>query len=189
MRVPHTFDEETNAMTPPCPDVIETDRLRLTRLCRSHAPDIARLIAHEDITKWLTSVPWPYALADAERFTKQVEENQSDHFAIFANDDFAGVVSIADQLGYWLALPYHGMGYMTEAASALIDHHFAKPDLAVCKRPLISGYVLGNAPSARVLEKLGFAPTEMTESYVPTRAATVALQRVALDRQTWEAAR
>ena len=163
------------------PEVIRTQRLTLTPLSRADAPAIARLIAHEEIAKWLTSVPWPYSLKDAEAFTDRVEEQQTDHFAIRVEGDFAGIISEVDELGYWLAIPHHGKGYMSEAARAMVDRHFAK-----AADPIISGYLLGNAASARVLSKLGFEPTEMIERYVPTRGQSVALQRVALDRATWE---
>lgn len=162
-------------------ELIRTRRLTLTRLTRADAPDIARLIAHEEITKWLTSVPWPYTLKDAAEFAGMVEDEQTDHFAIRADGGFVGVVSDADQLGYWLAISKHGKGYMSEAASAVVDRHFARGNDTI-----VSGYVIGNGPSARVLSKLGFQPTDVIERYVPTRGQSVALQQVALDRATWE---
>ena len=58
------------------------------------------------------------------------------------------------ELGYWIGKPYWGCGLIPEAAHALIDHAFA--DLG-CDQ-LWCAYFEGNAKSARVQEKLGFAP-------------------------------
>jgi RimJ/RimL family protein N-acetyltransferase len=161
---------------------ITTERLRLRRLCAADAPTLARLIADVDITRWLTSVPWPYTIGDAEDFLQRVEARQSDHFAIEADGAFVGVVSVDEQLGYWLTKPVWGRGYMTEAARAMVNRHFRNG-----AEDLISGYVIGNGPSANVLTKLGFKPTEIIERYVPTLGAPASLQNVRLDRTGWEA--
>ena len=58
------------------------------------------------------------------------------------------------ELGYWIGKPYWGRGLIPEAARALIDH--ALDDLG-CEQ-LWSAFYKGNAKSARVQEKLGFAP-------------------------------
>lgn len=58
------------------------------------------------------------------------------------------------ELGYWIGKPYWGRGLIPEAARALIDHAFA--DLG-CDQ-LWCAYFEGNAKSARVQKKLGFAP-------------------------------
>ena len=58
------------------------------------------------------------------------------------------------ELGYWIGKPYWGRGLIPEAARALIDHAFA--DLG-CDQ-LWCAYFEGNSKSARVQEKLGFAP-------------------------------
>lgn len=56
------------------------------------------------------------------------------------------------ELGYWIAPPYQGRGYVTEAARAVVDDAFAR--LALHKVSV--GCIADNAPSRRVIEKLGF---------------------------------
>jgi RimJ/RimL family protein N-acetyltransferase len=63
----------------------------------------------------------------------------------------------AIELGYWIARPFWGRGYATEAASALIG--IAR---ALRLETLEGSHFLDNPASARVLEKLGFEPIGIT---------------------------
>lgn len=56
------------------------------------------------------------------------------------------------ELGYWLAKPYWGRGYMPEAGRELIRHAFEDLDM----KTIWCGYYDGNTKSLRVQEKLGF---------------------------------
>jgi RimJ/RimL family protein N-acetyltransferase len=56
-------------------------------------------------------------------------------------------------MGYWIARPFWGRGYATEACLALVD--IAR----TLGLPSVEGsHFLDNPASARVLEKLGFEP-------------------------------
>jgi RimJ/RimL family protein N-acetyltransferase len=60
-------------------------------------------------------------------------------------------------MGYWIARPYWGQGFATEAAHALID--IAR----TLKLPrLEASHFVDNPASGRVLEKLGFVPTGLS---------------------------
>ena len=67
-----------------------------------------------------------------------------------AASDLARDASEAE-LGYWLARPLWGRGYMPEAARALLVHAFCDLRLAV----VWAGHYEGNRQSRRVMEKLG----------------------------------
>ncbi len=54
------------------------------------------------------------------------------------------------ELGYWLARPLWGLGYMPEAGRALLEHAFG--DLRL--EAVWAGHYEGNAQSRRVMEKL-----------------------------------
>jgi ribosomal-protein-alanine N-acetyltransferase len=56
------------------------------------------------------------------------------------------------ELGYWIAPPLHGRGYMTEAARAVVDAAFTQLGL----HKVIVGCLAENVRSKRVIEKLGF---------------------------------
>jgi len=57
-------------------------------------------------------------------------------------------------MGYWIARPFWGRGYATEACFALID--MAR---TLGLTSLEGSHFLDNPASGRVLEKLGFEPT------------------------------
>ena len=59
----------------------------------------------------------------------------------------------AAELGYWVGVPFWGMGIATEAAEALINRGFT--DLGLEK--IYAGYFIGNNRSKRVQEKCGFS--------------------------------
>jgi RimJ/RimL family protein N-acetyltransferase len=87
-----------------------------------------------------------------------------------------------DSIGYWLAEPMWGHGYITEAATALRDHHFTSGKADVLK----SEYFVGNAASEKVLHKIGLrkvgecdAPCKALDTRVP--AISMELTRTAWD--------
>lgn len=163
--------------------VLKTARLLLERVGPQHAAPIVPLIGDADVSRWLTSVPHPYTAENAREFVSRAPEDLGNTFAITKNGTFMGIVSIVDQLGYWLGKPFWGQGYMSEATQTLVDHHFANGGAA-----LESGYVLGNAGSARILTKLGFKPTHIKEAYVPTLGRAAPIQKMSLTRAPQEAA-
>lgn len=132
------------------------------------AAAIAEGLSDWDIVRWLAVLPWPYTLADAEEFTSS--EAAKTAYALTLRSEVEaglkdpapglsrvrGVISISPDgaLGYWLASSLHGMGYMREAARALVDQHFESGGDA-----LTSAYHAGNLASAKVLAGLGFAET------------------------------
>jgi GNAT superfamily N-acetyltransferase len=69
------------------------------------------------------------------------------------------------EIGYGLAEEWRGRGYGTATVRALIEALRAEPDA----RELTAGVEIANAPSWRLLERLGFTlreATETTRSYV-----------------------
>ncbi|VTR91819.1 gcn5 family n-acetyltransferase : Acetyltransferase (GNAT) domain protein OS=Bacteriovorax sp. BAL6_X GN=M902_0378 PE=4 SV=1: Acetyltransf_3 [Gemmata massiliana] len=56
------------------------------------------------------------------------------------------------ELGYWIAEPFWGKGYVVEACRAVLDHVFAEHEPERVQARVIDG----NTASERVLTKLGF---------------------------------
>lgn len=147
-------------MTPP--ESLTTARLSL----RKPRPEDASLIfaayaQDPDVTRYLTFRPH----ADVnethqavERFLEGWLSGKSFCWLIFTRDEAALVGAIAarqDQginLGYLLARPFWGSGFMSEALTAIVDWAFTQPSVfrvwAVCD--------LENEASARLLERNGF---------------------------------
>ena len=144
----------------------ETANFSLRAVRLDDAPRIAEQIGDWEVARWLSSVPHPYAIADAEEFLTILAAEQpgiSRHEAIIVEGRLAGVVGIdlrkqepnADQynLGYWLGRPFWGRGIMGQAAAQLTRAFFATS----AETKLKSGYFYGNEASAAIQKRLGFA--------------------------------
>ena len=144
-----------------------TERLLLRPGWAEDAPALAAAIADEKIVRNLATAPWPYGLRDAEAFLAQPLDPALPSFLIFERTDgdprLVGSCGLgrrpsgAVELGYWIARPFWGRGYATEAATALID---IARTLGFTR--LEGSHFLDNPASGRVLEKLGFQPLGIT---------------------------
>jgi RimJ/RimL family protein N-acetyltransferase len=144
-----------------------TERLLLRPGWAEDAPALAAAIADKMIVRNLATAPWPYRLRDAEAFLAQPRDPVLPSFLIFERTDGAPRLvgscglgrrpSGAVELGYWIARPFWGRGYATEASRALVD--IAR---ALRLVSLEGSHFLDNPASARVLEKLGFEPIGIT---------------------------
>ena len=164
---------------------LTTERLTLRPLTEAGVPALVVALDDYNVSGWLTLVPFPYTEADARAFIGGLDDaSRFDGYGIFDEAGLVGGIGIAETLGYWIAWDAWGRGYATEAAEALIGHHFAETDVA----SLVSGHFEGNIPSAHVLEKLGFTHTGVVER-VKSRAQGIdmALENMVLTRAAWEA--
>ena len=140
-----------------------TPRLLLRPGFPEDAPALAAAIADQAIARNLVSVPWPYRMRDAEAFLASPRDPVLPSFLVFerteASPQLVGSCGLgrrpsgAVELGYWIARPFWGRGFATEACSALID---IAATLGLTS--LEGSHFLDNPASARVLEKLGFEP-------------------------------
>jgi RimJ/RimL family protein N-acetyltransferase len=144
---------------------VRTERLTLRPGWIEDAPALAAAIADARVVMMLSRAPWPYALGDAERFLALPERIDEPRFLIFEhvgpNVRLIGGIGVhrdeygARELGYWLRPHAWGRGYMTEAASGVVETLAASLNV----RHLVSGHLFDNPASGRVLEKVGFRPT------------------------------
>lgn len=104
------------------------------------------------VVRWLKVVPWPYRMADAEVFVKEIADVET--HAIRLGGRLVGAIHCGADLGYWLARDYWGQGIMPRAARQVLAAHFASGGGAV-----EASYHIGNARSAGVLHRLGFTET------------------------------
>lgn len=142
-----------------------TERLLLRPGWREDAPALAKAIGDEAVVRNLAMAPWPYGLADAEAFLAHEPDPMRPSLLIFARTQgtprLVGGIGIGDsptgeaEIGYWIARPYWGLGFATEAGEALLAA--ARSTLRL--PPLIAGHFVDNPGSGRVLRKLGFRPT------------------------------
>lgn len=165
--------------------ILTTGRLILRPPVAEDAQAIADILNDWEVTKWLTMVPFPYALADAQEFLTHLFAGECrNYWLIEAEGKVIGAISLRPDLGFFLTPEAHGRGYMTEAARAVLGWHFAKSG-----EDALSGYHVGNAASARVQEKLGFHKTLEVMHNVVSTGKEVVVVRTALTRERWDALR
>jgi len=140
-----------------------TPRLLLRPGFPEDAPALASAIGDEAIVRNLAAVPWPYSMRDAEAFLASPRDPVLPSLLIFERGagapQLVGACGLgrrpsgAVEMGYWIARPFWGRGFASEAGTALID---IARTLGLAS--LEGSYFLDNPASARVLEKLGFEP-------------------------------
>jgi [ribosomal protein S5]-alanine N-acetyltransferase len=144
------------------PESLLTSRLHLRKPRPEDASPIFAAYAQDpEVTRYLAFRPHR-DLNDThqamERFLEGWRTGKSFCWLIFRRDDEQLIGAIAarpDQgvnLGYLIARPFWGQGFMSEALAAIVEWAFAQPAVfrvwAVCD--------LENNASARVLERNGF---------------------------------
>lgn len=141
-------------------------------------------IADEGVVRNLARAPWPYAEEDARRFTQMPVEPLFPRFLVTRARDAAvvGCIGIDPhegdvELGYWIARPYWGQGFATEAGDAAL-----KVARTLGHRRVVASHFLDNPASGKVLQKLGFEPTgRVVERHSCGRGAKAPTAEYALD--------
>lgn len=153
---------------------IHTQRLELRKLCRNDLPELVEQINDWEVARWLSRVPYPYTLKDAEAWLQFVG-SQSLNLNIFLDGSLIGGVGLSarddgyHELGFWLGQSYWGRGFATEAAAALLHH--ARSELGI--DTIKASYITGNEGSANALKKLDFVPTGNIEMPCESRGESV----------------
>ena len=170
-----------------------TERLLLRPSWPEDAQELHQAIADEGIVRNLTRAPWPYTADDAVHFTAQAYGERHPAFLLMLRTKGAprlvGGCGIGDldgeaELGFWIARPYWGLGFATEASRAVIN--IAK---AIGHNKLIASHFTDNPASGNVLRKLGFQSTgKITQRQSKGRrdAAACAMYERALDEASSE---
>ncbi len=144
-----------------------TDRLMLRPSWPEDAEAIRSAISDEAIVRNLASAPWPYRAQDARQFAAIQHDVCYPNFLLFQRTDgpprLIGSCGIGNRAGqaelrYWIARPYWGLGYASEAAGAVVGIA-----AAIGHRHLIAGHFTDNTASGSVLYKVGFHATGRVE--------------------------
>ena len=154
------------------PVILRTQRLIMRPPLPEDALQIAERIGLKDVAWNLGRAPYPYQLSDAEDWLEKIPQGWAENSAYVLvitrpNDGVIGCVGLDAkpmdiwEIGYWLGKPWWGRGYVTEAATALMD--WAEKDIGLSK--FASGHFVDNPASGRVLIKLGFEPVGETEQF------------------------
>lgn len=154
-----------------------TPRLLLRPGWIEDAPALAEAIGEAAILRNLTRAPAAYTQADAEHFLAEAQDPRLPRLLAFSRTNGAprlvggcGVHRAEDgaaELGYWIARPYWGLGFATEAARAVLS--MAR---AAGVRDIRAAHFADNPASGHVLRKIGFRFTGGVEKrFSPARGA------------------
>ena len=169
--------------------VLETKRLALRAARLEDAKAVAALANDRRIAENTARIPYPYKVADAEKFIGGANKNGEAAFLITLRDrsviGACGIVlqEAGPELGYWLGVAHWGQGYATEALHAVIDYAFT--DLT--HEALQAGARVTNPASRRVLEKCGFQWTGVGLYRINSIKSSAPIDRFRLERGIWSA--
>ncbi len=144
---------------------LQTGRLLLQPLQLTDAEQTQRLFPQREIVKFLsTQIPWPYPAEGALAYYRDaalpaMERGQQWHWTLrmrTSPEEHIGSIGLISEDGYvtrgfWLGLPWHGQGLMTEAVVAVNDYCFDVLGFAALRVPK----AVVNIASRRVSEKTG----------------------------------
>lgn len=160
---------------------LRTERLTLRPLLKSDATSLVRHLADWSVMRWLSAPPWPYTRTDADEF---ISAGYKAHWAIDDGTGLIGMISCADELGYWLAAEKQRKGFASEAASAVLTHHFSTQSATVT-----SGHMPNNHASRAVLTTHGFADTCVEPLLSRPLGRETDIQRMELTQERWHSLR
>jgi RimJ/RimL family protein N-acetyltransferase len=172
-----------------CIPVLETERLVLRAPRFEDAKSVAALANDRRIAENTRRIPHPYSRADADDFIASANTRTSEvaFLVTLADRTLIGACGLAmtegpaQELGYWLGVPFWGQGFATEAVRALIDYAFT--DLG--HEALQAGARVTNPTSRRVLEKCGFQWTGVGLCRIRALASSAPIDRFRLERGIW----
>ena len=143
---------------------LETPRLLLRPLELADAAQVQELFPHWEIVRYLTHlVPWPYPADGAYKYIRDValpsmERGESWRWTLRLKsnpEQLIGGISLMKgenkNRGFWIALPWHGQGLMSEASSAATDYWFDVLKFPVLRVPK----AVANTASRHISEKQG----------------------------------
>jgi RimJ/RimL family protein N-acetyltransferase len=143
---------------------LETPRLLLRPLELADADEIQTLFPQWEIVRFLNNrVPWPYPPDGAYTFHRDVtlpamERGVQWHWTLRRKSDprkLIGSIGLMtdqqDHRGFWLGLPWHGQGLMSEACDAATDFWFDELKFQVLR----TTKAIANTASRRISEKQG----------------------------------
>ena len=154
------------------PDEIHTARLLLRKPRVTDAPQMFNAYAQDPaVTRylvWRPHVNIAETRAVIDRVLARWEKRDEFTWLLFTNDTGEMIGSIAARpeesgfnLGFLLARPHWGNGYMPEAIAAIVEWAFTEPWVS----RVSAACDIENHSSARALEKAGFVPERILPEF------------------------
>jgi len=182
------------ALAKPVPPVrkLITERLLLRVPEPGDAQALVALLNDRRIAENTLRIPHPYALADARAFINSANTADGEIVFLITRKSIGvigacGIVRLSfagPELGYWIGVPFWGLGYATEAARALIEYAFGE----LGDEFLLAGARVSNPASRRVLKKCGFKWIGVALGRIRALRVSVPIDRYRLERRQWHRA-
>lgn len=144
--------------------IILTARLKLCQIQAADIPRIVEYAGNPKISATTLTIPHPYEEKDAIRWINGANQGfqQQSHYTfavrLRSSDAFLGGIGLAvDQrfnraeLGYWIAEPFWGQGYATEATQGILTFGFNTLNL----HKIYATHLIDNPASGKVMIKNG----------------------------------
>lgn len=166
---------------------IKTKRLVLRPVATEDANDIIATLNDFEVSKCLSTVPFPYSQADAVEWMgmqSTTHDPVNTNFSVYLHSgEYCGAVGFcqgktAPELGFYLSRRHWGNGYITEASSAAIHWLFEMTD----ESKITSGAYTFNPASLAVQAKLGFVQTGTKDKMSNSQGKVLPLITTLLNR-------
>ena len=159
---------------------INTERLRLRRLCESDAHTIARLVADWEVSKQTISIANPYTLNEAHKFVRDGEVDWHDGTQYVlgmerrVDNCLIGTISVQiyhkwgrrlAEIGYWVGRDYWSQGFTSEAIEPFLI--FCRSTLGL--KRIDARVFVENEASLRLLDRAGFREVTRKVEHLPHR--------------------
>lgn len=143
---------------------LESKRIVLRAYQLSDVKNVQRLAGEKIIAEMTANIPHPYVEGMAEEWIAKhefwFENREAIVFAIQRSEtgELIGTISLnqiddkTGNLGYWLGVPYWGLGYCSEAAALIIEYGFYHYGLNL----IYARHLPENPASGKVMIKNGF---------------------------------
>jgi ribosomal-protein-alanine N-acetyltransferase len=147
---------------------IYTQRLNLKPPSLENKVELFHLMSQYVDTRFLTWVPHDEIQITIELIKNLIESQihgKGFHWCIYLENQIIGLVSLIDvrreirtwtinraELSYWIAKPFTGFGYATEASEAIIDFGLNK----LLLHKIIIAHAKENIESEKICKKLNF---------------------------------
>ena len=149
--------------------VLHSQRFVLRGPTEHDIPAIIAIAGDWEIASRLARMPHPYKEAEARFFLDTIVPAELVWLIVERSSDLVlGCIGIAQdvddasdtvELGYYIAREHWGRGIATEAGSVILAYGIG----LVGRSRITSGHFADNPASGRVLEKLGFRKTGLSE--------------------------
>jgi len=170
---------------------LETERLRIRPYKDADTAELLPLIGAREVAATTLRIAHPYTEEDARAFLELVKEPGKLWLAITRRADERQIGGIGlrldeqhqhAELGYWLGVPYWGLGYATEAARAVLRYGFEELGL----HRIFATHFKNNPASGKILKKLGMRYEGCQREHLRKWNQFVDSELYGILRQEWE---